>query len=672
MLPIRIPDATYTVRSGRLKAGPYTPRMMRCRVVASLAAVALVAAAPGYAQNTNPKSAFTEALARFSLALDGAFGDEGPVASVSLAALDRARQQWDAVIRTYETGLAAEIASAPPQTGARMHLALGGAYLDRGRLRDAEREFDEAIRLDSARVEALTARGLIARPAAALDDFERAVALTPADPVRAYLLAREMVLLDKDDAARAAALRRFVAVQAAAGSSPDAMPFIRPGLVQEVPDIEPFFPPAAYIDGFRALAEGRYEDAISRLRTATILDPLITPAASIADRLRAAGTALRNGDTGTAIAQLEAASAAAPRASEVHRLLGLSCLANEDTDRGLAELRLAITLDAGYERPRLDLARALFDRQQFAEAVTVLTDTLAAIPDSGRARYLLGLAYQRQGNYAGAMEQLERADSLEPLLGRNSIHQSLGALRRSQQDYDGAIAAFSRRIDLVPNDPAAHHELAEMYVRRSRLDEALAEYTVALMLDPRRADSQVGVAQVYVREGRFAEAAAAGKRATALAADHKEARYVLATSLLRLGRADEGNRELQAYQRLQSEATALQAKRLEIAAFRRDATVSAANGDHARAVALLRKALDAAPGDPASELDLGLALLRAGQAAEAIPHLRAGAVPGGAPDVHRHLAAAYEAAGQADDSRRERALYARARQEALRRAGAER
>ena len=651
---------------------------MRCRVLACLTAVALVAAAgPGHAQNPDPKAAFTAGLARFSLALDGAFGDEGPVAAASLAAMDRARQQGDGVIRAYEAGLGAEVAKAAPPLAARMHLALGGAYLDRNRFRDAQRELDAALRLDASRVEALTVRGLIeaqltAQPREALDDFAKAAALTPADPVRAYLHARQLVTVGAADDAVAAAMRRFVAAQSAAGPSPDGMPFVRPALVQEVPEIEPFFPPATYRAGFRALVDGRYEDGLTQLRTAAILDPLVTPPAEIAERLRAAGAALRDGNATAAIAQLEAAAATAPRASEVQRLLGLAHLANEDVERGLAALKLAISLDAVYERPRLDLAGALFDRDALADAVTVLTDTLAAIPDSGRARYLRGLAYQRQGNVGAAMDDLGRALALEPLLGANSVAQSIGALRRSQQDYDGAIEAFSRRIALVPNDAMAHHELAEMYFRVGRLDDALAEHTVALMIDPRRADSHVGVAQVHLREGRFAEAAAAAKRASELAADHKEARYVLATALLRLGRADEGNRELQEYQRLQNAATALQSKQLEIGALRRDATVSAASGDHARAVALLQKALDADPGDPASELDLGLALLRAGKAADAIPHLRAGVVPGGSPDVHRHLAAAYEAAGQAEDSRRERALYAQARQEALRRAGAAR
>jgi tetratricopeptide (TPR) repeat protein len=650
--------------------------MIRCRVVACLAAAALVAAArPGHAQTASPKTAFTDGLARFSLAIDGAFGDEGAVATASLAAMDRARQQWDAVIRTYETGLAAEVSKAPPDLAARMHLALAGAYLDRHRFRDAHRHFGEAIRLDTRRADALTARGLIeaqltGQPREALDDFARAAALTPADPVRTYLHARQLLAVGGRDDEAAAALARFVASQSAAGPAPDGAPFVGLSLVQEVPGVEPFFPPASYRAGFRALAEGRFEDGIGQLRTATILDPLVTPPAVIADRLRAAGAALRNGDAPAALAQLESAAAAAPNDSEPQRLLGLAYLAHEDVGRGVAALKLAITLDAAYERPRLDLARALFERGQFADAVTVLSDTLAAIPGSGRARYLLGLVYQRQGNYAGAVEQLTRAAALEPLLGRNSIFQSIGALQRSQQEYDGAIEAFSQRVALVPNDAMAHHELAEMYFRIGRLDEALAEHSVALMLDPRRADSHVGVAQVHLRAGRLAEAAAAAKRASELAADHKEARYVLATSLLRLGRTDEGNRELEVYQRLQAEATALQSKQLEIAALRRDAALSATSGDHARAADLLRKALAANPGDPASELELGLALLRGGRAAEAIPHLRAATVPGGSPDVHRHLADAYEAAGQADESRRERALYAQARQDALRRAGA--
>ena len=649
-------------------------------IVACVAGMALLApsqVAPVVAQGQGPKQAFTEALARFSLAVDGSYGDEGPRAAESLSQMERVRERWDALIRTYETGMAAERASAPADVALRLHLALAGEYLERHRFRDAQRELGEVIRLDGRRPEALTVRGLIeaqltAQPREALDDLRRAAALTPNHPVRTYLFARQLLATGDQPDGAAAALDQFVTAQAAAGPAPDGAPFVRLGLVDEVAGIEPFFPPAPYRSGYQLLAEGRHEEAIPRLKTAAILDPLITPPAAIAERLRLAGAALRDGATADATAHLESAAAAAPGSAEVHRLLGLARLAAEDTDRGLTELRQSIGLDASYERPRLDLARALFARDQFADAVSVLTDTLAAVPDSGRARYLLALTYQRQGNYEAAMAEMGRAAALAPLLGLNSVFQTLGALRRSQQDYEGAIDAFSRRIALVPNDAAAHHELAEMYFRLSRLSEALAEFTAAVMLDPRRADSYVGLAQVRLRQARFDAASAAARRATELDPAHKEARYVLATSLLRLGRTDESARELETYQQLQADATALQSKRLELAGYRRDATVSAASGDHDRAIALLRKALEADPGDASLEVELGVAFLRAGKAAEALPHLRAGAASSPSPDVHRHLAEAYAATGQADESRRERALYAQARQDALRRAGATR
>jgi hypothetical protein len=58
---------------------------------------------------------------------------------------------------------------------------------------------------------------------------------------------------------------------------------------------------------------------------------------------------------------------------------------------------------------------------------------------------------------------------------------------------------------------------------------------------------------------------------------------------------DEGTRELEVYRRQQAEATAAQSRRLEIEGFRRDASLAIVNGDHAKAVGLLRQALEREP-----------------------------------------------------------------------------
>src|SRR6185503_10799970 len=151
----------------------------------------------------------------------------------------------------------------------------------------------------------------------------------------------------------------------------------------------------------------------------------------------------------------------APGRAEPHRIQGLIYLANRQPDAAAKTLRRAIMLNSRDERSRLALADAQIIGGNLPAARESLQELLKVLPSSGRARYKLGLVYQRQGLYADAMRELTAAATVKPLLGLNSVYQSIGALARSQQQYDAAVTAFSQRIDLVPNDAGAHHELGE-------------------------------------------------------------------------------------------------------------------------------------------------------------------------------------------------------------------
>jgi len=100
----------------------------------------VVGAATLTAQSPEPKATFLQAVGQFSLALDGAYGDEGLRVRSSLDAMSRALAEWDAVLRKYEAAMAADIRSADPALALKMHLAIGGLYLDRARSTDGLRE----------------------------------------------------------------------------------------------------------------------------------------------------------------------------------------------------------------------------------------------------------------------------------------------------------------------------------------------------------------------------------------------------------------------------------------------------------------------------------------------------------------------------------------------------
>ena len=643
---------------------------------ASALLLALAAGTALLGQSPQPRNDFVQAVGQFSLALEGSFGDEGDRLRASLDAMERSLTQWDSVIRTYEDAMAADLKTAEPALATRMHLGLAGVYLDRTRAADGLRELARARTLDQTRAdipmfEALVENQLTGNDAAATTALRRASGLNPDDAVTAYVLARHLGRAGGADETNTA-YQRFTTNETrrvAQGSPALSAPFTHLGLFQETAGVEPFFPPAMYAAGFAELQRGNYDRAIDEFRRAAARDPLIAEAGVHSGAQSRAAAAFRDGALDSALEHLAVAIELAPDRAEPHRILGFVHQANRALDRAIEALNAAVRLNPRDERARLALTDVLIESDRLPAASQALQEMLALFPGSGRARYKLGLVYQRQGLYPDAVRELTAAIASKPMLGLNSVYQTLGALARAQQQYDAAIAAFSRRIDLAPNDAGAHHELGEMYFRQSRHTEALAEFMVTLMLDPSRADAHAAIGQVHLRNGNYADAAAAARHAVALDASHKEARYVLATSLIRLGSVDEGKRELEVYQRLQTEATAAQSRQLEIEGLRRDASLSIVNGEHEKAIGLLRQALEKDPESAASHLDLGIALLKGGHAAEAVEHLAAAAAKENSEGAHAFLADAYAALDRREDAARERAIVLRMRQDALRRTG---
>jgi tetratricopeptide (TPR) repeat protein len=621
---------------------------------------------PALAQAADPRSDFLDALGRFSLALDGTYGDEGRLLSTSVDAMAQALSRWDAFIESRERAMAAEIGTADRQLASRMHLALGGLFLDRGRVSDALKEFAAARSIDSTRPEAPLLEGLAhsqitGDAKAATDALKAAHALAPNDAGRTYLLAQQLLKVNQEEAG----LELLQRIQH--GAAPNATLFIRLDLVRETPGLEPFFPPALYTEGFASIRRGELSQATAQLREASRRDPLNAPGEP--ESLARATAAFRAGEVDEARSQLESAIEQSPNSAEVHRVLGMVELADGDTASGISRLRAAVRLNPNDERARLSVASSLVESEQLDEAEHALLDALTALPTSGRAHYLLALTYQRQGRRAEALRELQAALLLHPLLGVNTIYRMMGTLQQDEQDLDGAAKSFAARVDLVPNAAEAHRELGKVYFRQGDDVRARAEFEVTLLLDASDVEAYTSLGQIHLRGGRLQEAADLSRQALEIDPGHREARYVHATSLLRMGNTGEGTAEMQVFQRLQAEDGEARTRAFELGRLRREASVALAGGDSANAVLLFRRVLVYEPRSATSHLDLGLALLEAGQATEAVERLTTAAALNAPIEVHRHLARAYGALGQAEESRKEQLLYERLRRESISKTG---
>jgi tetratricopeptide (TPR) repeat protein len=245
------------------------------------------------------------------------------------------------------------------------------------------------------------------------------------------------------------------------------------------------------------------------------------------------------------------------------------------------------------------------------------------------------------------------------------VHELMGRALIADTDFDGAIQAFTRRVEVSPNYAPAHRALAETYLQLGRDDEALAELTAAALIEPADALAHAGRAQLHLRNGRYQDAAGAARAALARDGTNLTALYALGTALVRLGRAGDGEDALARFRAGQDAARARDERGWELRLLRQTAAAHLERGELTEAVERLQAAVALQP-DVDGYSTLGAVLKRAGRTQDALDALEQAVAHGGGPMVHALMADLLAALGRIDDSRRHLALAARARDERLR------
>ena len=636
---------------------------IRQLVFASCACAALVAS-PAIA--AAQRAVFVEGLSELTDAVAGTYGDEGGRVGPALDKMAGGLAEWDRAIRAFESRLASELPGASSRAAFQMREALARMYVERGRLADAVRELDAASRLEPQRADLHLLRGLVldasARPTDAGEAFRSAWALDASDPISAYHLFHHAATTgntqDMQGARETLAAAYLRLLQD--GARAKAFPSVGIELLQDSAASAPVLSPVAYRRAYGHLANGNYVEAIAEFRRAAALDPLVTDPASRSPSMMQAAAALRQGRLTEARSLLEEAPALQD-SSEMHRVVGLIYWADSQDDKSIEQLEAAIRVNARDERSRLALARVLTSAGRDSDAERALRETLQALPDSALAHWWLGRAYERLNRFADARREFELA-AAGAVAGRSLFDASIGRLAADAADFPGAAEAFALSVRASPNDPAGRKYLAGALLQQDRADEAFAELVAALLIDPVDADAHAGVGRIHLNAGRYDQAVTALRRAVELSANHTEARYALATALMRSGKRDEAARELERVEHAQREMLAERRRNMSLVVLKEEAALRAAEGSYDRAAALWQQAIDREPGRPSNHLGLAAVLAGAGRIDTAIAHYEKAAALGADPVVYRRLAELYTKAGRIDDAARARVLYERALQ----------
>lgn len=227
-------------------------------------------------------------------------------------------------------------------------------------------------------------------------------------------------------------------------------------------------------------------------------------------------------------------------------------------------------------------AESDLDKQDYANAETLLKKYLDTHPDNYAAWYDLGFVYHQLGNRedsiaayrksvaakadifesnlnlglalaetgnAEAEQYLRAATKLNPgsnvAQGHTRAWLALGRLLAASKP-DEAIAAFQQAANLDPKNPEPHLDAGALLEKQQKAAEAEREYQQALSIAPDSPDTLIALSNLYMREKRFDDAQTSLRKLVTLHPNDAGAHFQLGRMLAIAGKNQDAASEIEA------------------------------------------------------------------------------------------------------------------------------
>ncbi len=131
----------------------------------------------------------------------------------------------------------------------------------------------------------------------------------------------------------------------------------------------------------------------------------------------------------------------------------------------------------------------------YVEGIQAMNDLLAAFPQDKRLNFLAGYWLYRQDEFERSKKPTLQALADDPNYA--TAYNQLGYLYSRTGDYDKALEALSKYVQLLPDQPNPHDSYAEVLRLSGRFNDALEHYRMALKIDPTFYISQKELGETY-------------------------------------------------------------------------------------------------------------------------------------------------------------------------------
>src|SRR5260221_915738 len=318
---------------------------------------------------------------------------------------------------------------------------------------------------------------------------------------------------------------------------------------------------AILAEGYRAVgrvyaAQQKHRQAIAALESAALYQPTSETLSDLAIAYFDAGLFDK------ALEPLHKAIALNPQNPAAHGMLGKTYFALREYEKAAAELKLALDFGSNDFDISSTLAIAYLQQRQFTEARQIFDWMLLHLGDRPELHVVIGRAFRVAGRLPEAIDEFKKAIALNPSLAR--VHDNLALaylMNEGASRLPDAEREFKTELASNPDEYFANYYLGIVYIFQRKWELATAVLKNASRVQPDNPDPYFQLGQAYQELANHDQAIEALRKSIALNPDlaHNKfqvttAHYRLAQSLLKVGQAEAGQKELRLASDLKAEA----------------------------------------------------------------------------------------------------------------------
>ena len=375
----------------------------------------------------------------------------------------------------------------------------------------------------------------------------------------------------------------------------------------------------------------RFKEAKAEYEEAVRLDPEDNVA-----RISLAKILTELGENAAALPHFQVYTRRVPADYEGHLVMGAAYRRLGDLTQAARELRRAVELKPDSYEARYNLGFVLAHSEHLEEGIEQLEAAKKLNPHAAEAPYELSLIFKKKNDPQRAEEEVHAFQEAKRWSDRESNAAILGSKANAlleKGDTEGAVAMYIEVIELEPDNPKthynlalaleklgkrgeesqelekaveldpnfaeAHNQLGILRLANGRGNDAEREFRTALAINPEYAEAENGLANVYVHQGKIAEAVSLFRKATEH--DPKNARAYLDWGLVLAGQGHYAGAE-----ELFRKAIGLSPNNTD--AYTTLGMIEAKLGHLKESIPLFRKVLELQPDSADAHVNLGIAL----------------------------------------------------------------